>query len=187
MANADQDLPAAIRRGVADLFPSGDPTDPDGALAARLHEARRQGRPLRVKLGIDPTATDIHLGHAILFRKLRAFQDAGHTAVLIIGDFTARIGDPTGKSATRVQLGAAEVEANAETYLVQLGLGQPPERALLDFTTPGRLEVRRNSEWLAGLDLPRVIELLALRTVGQMLAKEDFANRYGAGTPISLH
>jgi tyrosyl-tRNA synthetase len=118
---------------------------------------------------------------------LRAFQDAGHTAVLIIGDFTARIGDPTGKSATRVQLSAAEVEANAETYLVQLGLGQDPERALLDFTTPGRLEVRRNSEWLASLDLPQVIELLGTSTVGQMLAKEDFANRYGSGTAIALH
>jgi tyrosyl-tRNA synthetase len=140
-----------------------------------------------VKLGIDPTGSDIHLGHSILFRKLRAFQDAGHTAVLIIGDFTARIGDPTGKSATRVQLGAAEVEANAETYLVQLGLGQDPARALLDFTTPGRLEVRRNSEWLAGMDLPAVIDLLGTSTVGQMLAKEDFANRYGSGTPISLH
>ncbi|MFO0136414.1 MAG: tyrosine--tRNA ligase, partial [Cyanobacteriota bacterium] len=147
----------------------------------------RQGRPLRIKLGIDPTGSDIHLGHSILFRKLRAFQDAGHTAVLIIGDFTARIGDPTGKSATRVQLSAAEVEANAETYLVQLGLGQDPQRALLDFTTPGRLEVRRNSEWLASLDLPQVIDLLGTSTVGQMLAKEDFANRYGSGTAIALH
>jgi tyrosyl-tRNA synthetase len=152
-----------------------------------LAEAGRQSRPLRIKLGIDPTGSDIHLGHSILFRKLRAFQDAGHTAVLIIGDFTARIGDPTGKSATRVQLSAAEVEANAETYLVQLGLGQDPERALLDFTTPGRLEVRRNSEWLASLDLPQVIELLGTSTVGQMLAKEDFANRYGSGTAIALH
>jgi tyrosyl-tRNA synthetase len=161
--------------------------DPQHSLAARLAAAEAQARPLRVKLGIDPTGSDIHLGHSLLFRKLRAFQDAGHTAVLIIGDFTARIGDPTGKSATRVQLGAAEVEANAETYLVQLGLGQPPERALLDFTTPGRLEVRRNSEWLAALDLPQVIDLLGTSTVGQMLAKEDFANRYGNGTPISLH
>ncbi len=180
-------LPAALGRGLADLFPAGQPTDPDQQLAARLAEAKRQGRPLRVKLGIDPTGSDIHLGHSILFRKLRAFQDAGHTAVLIIGDFTARIGDPTGKSATRVQLSPAEVEANADTYLVQLGLGQPPELALLDFTTPGRLEVRRNSEWLAGIDLPRVIELMGTSTVGQMLAKEDFANRYGSGTPISLH
>ena len=180
-------LPAWVSRGLADLFPNGDPADGEAHLAARLAEAQRTGRPLRVKLGIDPTGSDIHLGHSILFRRLRAFQEAGHTAVLILGDFTARIGDPTGKSATRVQLSAAEVEAHAETYLVQLGLGQPRERALLDFETPGRLEVRRNSEWLAGLDLPKVIELLGTSTVGQMLAKEDFANRYGSGTPISLH
>jgi tyrosyl-tRNA synthetase len=184
-------LPAWLRRGLADLFPAARGPealdDPDQTLAARLAEAEAAGRPLRVKLGIDPTGSDIHLGHSILFRKLRAFQDAGHTAVLIIGDFTARIGDPTGKSATRVQLSAAEVEANAETYLVQLGLGQDPARALLDFTTPGRLEVRRNSEWLAGMDLPAVIDLLGTSTVGQMLAKEDFAHRYGSGTPISLH
>jgi len=174
------ELPAWIRRGMADLFP-------EQGLAERLQETAASGRALRVKLGIDPTGSDIHLGHSILFRRLRAFQDAGHTAVLILGDFTARIGDPTGKSATRVQLSAAEVEAYAETYLLQLGLGQPRERALLDFETPGRLEVRRNSEWLAGLDLPRVIELLGTSTLGQMLAKEDFANRYGNGTPISLH
>ena len=191
MARGAWGLPQALERGVADLFPAGTAdgagTDPDQQLAARLAEAETAGRPLRVKLGIDPTGSDIHLGHSILFRKLRAFQDAGHTAVLIIGDFTARIGDPTGKSATRVQLSAAQVEANAETYLVQLGLGQDPAHALLDFQTPGRLEVRRNSEWLAGLDLPQVIELLGISTVGQMLAKEDFANRYGSGTPISLH
>jgi tyrosyl-tRNA synthetase len=187
-ASFSSDLPGWLSRGLADLFPAGaDGSDPDQRLAARLAQASDQARPLRVKLGIDPTGSDIHLGHSILFRRLRAFQDAGHTAVLIIGDFTARIGDPTGKSATRVQLSAAQVEAHAETYLVQLGLGQPPERALLDFETPGRLEVRRNSEWLAGLDLPQVIELLGTSTVGQMLAKEDFANRYGSGTPISLH
>jgi len=184
-------LPPWLSRGLVDLFPAATApeaaADPDQTLAARLAEAESQDRPLRVKLGIDPTGSDIHLGHSILFRKLRAFQDAGHTAVLIIGDFTARIGDPTGKSATRVQLSAAEVEANAETYLVQLGLGQDPARALLDFETPGRLEVRRNSEWLAGMDLPAVIDLLGTSTVGQMLAKEDFANRYGSGTPISLH
>ncbi|MEB3234184.1 MAG: tyrosine--tRNA ligase [Cyanobacteriota bacterium] len=175
---------------MADLFPAADgdgAAAPDQSLAARLREAQAQGRPLRIKLGIDPTGSDIHLGHSILFRKLRAFQDAGHTAVLIIGDFTARIGDPTGKSATRVQLSAADVEANARTYLQQLGQGADPERALLDFETPGRLEVRRNSEWLAGLDLLQVIDLLATSTVGQMLAKDDFAKRYGSGTPIALH
>jgi tyrosyl-tRNA synthetase len=159
----------------------------DQALAARLAAAELEDRPLRVKLGIDPTGSDIHLGHSILFRKLRAFQDAGHTAVLIIGDFTARIGDPTGKSATRVQLTTEQVEANATTYLRQLGEGQPKEQALLDFETPGRLEVRRNSEWLESLDLPEVIGLLGTATVGQMLAKDDFSKRYGSGTPIALH
>ena len=191
MAQADWSLPQDLARGVADLFPNGElsgaGSDGDQQLAARIGEAQTAGRPLRVKLGIDPTGTDIHLGHSILFRKLRAFQDAGHTAVLIIGDFTARIGDPTGKSATRVQLSAEAVEANARTYLAQLGEGLPKDQALLDFETPGRLEVRRNSEWLAGLALPEVIELLGVSTVGQMLAKEDFANRYGSGTPISLH
>ena len=191
MAQADWSLPQGLERGVADLFPTGElcgaASDGDQQLAARIGEAQQAGRPMRVKLGIDPTGTDIHLGHSILFRKLRAFQDAGHTAVLIIGDFTARIGDPTGKSATRVQLSADDVEANARTYLAQLGEGLPKDQALLDFETPGRLEVRRNSEWLAGLALPEVIELLGVSTVGQMLAKEDFANRYGSGTPISLH
>ena len=180
-------LPNWLARGMADLFPDGTPDDVDQALAARMAAAELEGRPLRVKLGIDPTGSDIHLGHSILFRKLRAFQDAGHTAVLIIGDFTARIGDPTGKSATRVQLTTEQVEANATTYLSQLGQGQPKERALLDFETPGRLEVRRNSEWLEGLDLPQVIGLLGTATVGQMLAKDDFAKRYGSGTPIALH
>ena len=183
-------LPGEGRPGESQIGPAqGGPGSASSSepLATRLAEAERLGRPLRVKLGIDPTGSDIHLGHSILFRKLRAFQDAGHTAVLIIGDFTARIGDPTGKSATRVQLTAEAVEANARTYLAQLGQGQPKERALLDFETPGRLEVRRNSEWLAGLDLPQTIELLGISTVGQMLAKEDFANRYGSGTPISLH
>ena len=180
-------LPNWLARGMADLFPDGQSDDVDQALAARLAAAELEGRPLRVKLGIDPTGSDIHLGHSILFRKLRAFQDAGHTAVLIIGDFTARIGDPTGKSATRVQLTTEQVEANATTYLRQLGQGQPKERALLDFETPGRLEVRRNSEWLEALDLPQVIGLLGTATVGQMLAKDDFAKRYGSGTPIALH
>ncbi|TCD56221.1 tyrosine--tRNA ligase [Synechococcus sp. BS55D] len=187
MADASSSLPHWLARGMADLFPAGDPSDPDQALDARLKAADKAGRPLRIKLGIDPTGSDIHLGHSILFRKLRAFQDAGHTAVLIIGDFTARIGDPTGKSATRVQLSKEQVEANATTYLRQLGQGQPKERALLDFETPGRLEVRRNSEWLEGLDLPQVIGLLGTATVGQMLAKDDFSKRYGSGTPIALH
>ena len=127
MAKGEGGLPQWLERGVADLFPTGtEASDADQQLAARLAEAEQQGRPLRIKLGIDPTGSDIHLGHSILFRKLRAFQDAGHTAVLIIGDFTARIGDPTGKSATRVQLTAKQVEANARTYLCLLYTSPSP-------------------------------------------------------------
>jgi tyrosyl-tRNA synthetase len=187
MPETSPSLPSWLNRGMADLFPAGDPSDADQSLAARLAVAEAEGRPLRVKLGIDPTGSNIHLGHSILFRKLRAFQDAGHIAVLIIGDFTARIGDPTGKSATRVQLSKNDVAVNASTYLRQLGQDQPKETALLDFETPGRLEVRYNSEWLEGMDLPAVIGLLGTGTVGQMLAKEDFSNRYSSGTPIALH
>jgi tyrosyl-tRNA synthetase len=137
-------------------------------------------RPLRVKLGIDPTGTDIHLGHSIPFRKLRAFQDAGHTAVVIIGDFTAQIGDPTGKSEVRRQLTPAEVRDNGTSYLDQL-------RPILDFETPNRLEIRYNSEWLSSLDLARILQLLSTMTVGQMLAKEGFDNRFQQENPIYLH
>ncbi len=180
-------LPSWIGRGMADLFPCSTSKDPDQNLNFRIEEGLKQNRPLRIKLGIDPTGTEIHLGHSILFRKLRAFQDAGHVAVLIIGDFTARIGDPSGKNSTRVQLSADQVEENAKTYLEQLGHGQSAELSLLDFETPGRLEVRRNSEWLEQLDLVAVIDLLSNSTVGQMLAKEDFGNRYSSGLPIALH
>lgn len=172
---------AWLYRGVSDredIFPNKpDSEDPAENLAQRL---AKTDRPLRVKFGIDPTGADIHLGHTIPVRKLRAFQDAGHTAVLIIGDFTARIGDPTGKSEVRRQLSAEEVAQNAKSYLDQV-------RPILDFDTPGRLEVRYNSEWLSCLDLSKILELLATMTVGQMLAKEGFAERYEKGNPIYLH
>lgn len=168
----------AIYRGVSEVFPDQpDSTDSDQNLRQRLGNC---DRPLRIKLGIDPTGSEIHLGHSIPVRKLRAFQDAGHTAVLIIGDFTARIGDPTGKSEVRKQLTEADVQANAKTYLDQV-------RPILDFDTPGRLEIRYNSEWLSGLDLGKILELLGTMTVGQMLAKEGFAERYGQGNPVFLH
>ncbi len=170
--------PAWLDRGVTEIFPDQpDSTNIADNLAQRLAQT---DRPLRIKFGIDPTGTDIHLGHSIVFRKLRAFQDAGHKAVLIIGDFTARIGDPTGKSEVRRQLTAADVAANAQTYLDQV-------RPILDFDTPDRLEIRYNSEWLSQLDLPKILELLATMTVGQMLAKEGFAERYKQGTAIYLH
>jgi len=180
-------LPDWISRGLEDCFPHNNSEDSDQNFIKRLEHSSLENKPLRVKLGIDPTGTDIHIGHSILFRKLRAFQDAGHTAVLIIGDFTARIGDPTGKSKTRIQLSKDEVESNALNYLQQLGFGREPKDSLLDFSTPQRLEIRRNSEWLEQLNLSKVIELLSNSTVGQMLAKEDFSNRYKSGTPISLH
>ncbi|AFZ58445.1 tyrosine--tRNA ligase [Anabaena sp. PCC 7938] len=166
-----------LHRGVADIFPQPDNDSDAESLETRLANANS---PLRVKLGIDPTGADIHLGHSIPVRKLRAFQDAGHTAVLIIGDFTARIGDPTGKSDVRRQLTEADVAQNAQTYLDQV-------RPILDFDTPGRLEVRYNSEWLSHLDLGKTLELLSTMTVGQMLAKEGFAERYKKENPIFLH
>ncbi len=169
---------AWLRRGVVEIFPQ--PTDADSDSESLEKRLANTDRPLRVKLGIDPTGSDIHLGHSIPVRKLRAFQDAGHTAVLIIGDFTARIGDPTGKSEVRRQLTAADVTQNAQTYLDQV-------RPILDFDTPGRLEVRYNSEWLSGLDLGKILELLSTMTVGQMLAKEGFAERYKKENPIFIH
>jgi tyrosyl-tRNA synthetase len=167
-----------LHRGTTEIFPNQpDSTDPSQSLPRKL---ATRDRPLRVKLGIDPTGTDIHLGHSIPMRKLRAFQDAGHKAVLIVGDFTARIGDPTGKSEVRRQLTEEQVRHNAQSYLDQL-------RPVLDFETPGRLEVRYNSEWLSQLDLSKILELLASMTVGQMLAKEGFAERFTQENPIYLH
>ncbi|WP_272118681.1 MULTISPECIES: tyrosine--tRNA ligase [Spirulina] len=167
-----------LQRGTQEIFPHvPDSHDPNEQLIARLQQC---DRPLRIKLGIDPTGSDLHLGHSIPFRKLRAFQDAGHTAVVIIGDFTAQIGDPTGKSEVRRQLTPEQVKLNAQTYLDQL-------RPILDFDTPGRLEIRYNSEWLGQLDLKEILELLATMTVGQMLAKEGFAERYKKENPIYLH
>jgi tyrosyl-tRNA synthetase len=169
---------AWLYRGVSDIFPNQlDSQDVNENLVQRLVQTNR---PLRVKLGIDPTGADIHLGHSIPVRKLRSFQDAGHTAVLIIGDFTARIGDPTGKSEVRRQLSPAQVKQNAKDYLDQV-------RPILDFETPGRLEIRYNSEWLEQLDLSKILELLATMTVGQMLAKEGFAERYKQENPIYIH
>ena len=168
---------AWLYRGTSEIFPDRpDSQNSNENLAQRLQEHR----PLRVKLGIDPTGTQLHLGHSIPFRKLRAFQDAGHIAVVVIGDFTAQIGDPTGRSEVRRQMTPQQVKDNAKDYLKQL-------RPILDFDTPGRLEIRYNSEWLAALDLAQIQQLLSTMTVGQMLAKEGFAQRYAQESPIFLH
>jgi tyrosyl-tRNA synthetase len=146
----------------------------EGELAAKVAE----GRPLRVKLGIDPTASDIHLGFAVVLRKLRQFQDAGHLAVLILGDFTARIGDPSGRSATRPQLAAEAIDANAASYVAQI-------TEILD-PSPEKLEVRRNSEWLGAMGVEDVLRLTSRTTVARMLERDDFSQRYQAGAPITI-
>jgi tyrosyl-tRNA synthetase len=145
---------------------------PAGALEARL----REGRPLRVKLGLDPTASDLHLGHTVVLQKLREFQDAGHTVVLIVGDYTARVGDPSGRSATRPVLSGEEIDAHARTYVAQAG------KVL---RTDERLELRHNSEWL---DMPAedLFRLARVPTVAQLLERDDFAKRFAGNEPISL-
>jgi tyrosyl-tRNA synthetase len=145
---------------------------PKGALEKRLAE----GRPLRVKLGLDPTAPDLHLGHTVVLQKLREFQDLGHTVVLIVGDYTARVGDPSGRSATRPVLSPEEIDAHAETYLAQA------TKVLAD---DERLEVRRNSEWL-DMKTEDLFRLVRRVTVAQMLERDDFAKRMAAAEPISL-
>jgi tyrosyl-tRNA synthetase len=136
-----------------------------------------KGAPLRVKLGVDPSSPDLHLGHTVVFRKLRQFQDAGHTAVLIIGDFTALVGDPTGKKKTRPQLTPTEVEANAKTYIDQA------TRVL----STERLEVVRNSAWLKPLPFYELVKIAAKMTVAHFMERDDFNKRYKEGTPIHLH
>jgi tyrosyl-tRNA synthetase len=144
---------------------------PAGELARKL----ALGRPLRVKLGIDPTAPDIHLGHTVVLTKLRAFQDAGHTVVLIIGDYTARVGDPSGRSSTRPQLSDAQIDENARTF-------QDQAFKVLD---PERVEVRHNSEWL-DMKMHELFTLLRTTTVGALLERDDFAKRRAAQAPISM-
>ncbi len=148
-------------------------------LRRKLAASREAQRPLRIKLGLDPTAPDIHLGHTVVLRKMRQFQDLGHKAVLIIGDYTARVGDPSGRSKTRPVLDSAAIEKNARTYMDQAG-------RILD-TAAERLEVRHNSEWLAGMTFADVLKLTGQMTVGQMLKREDFRNRFEAEAPIGVH
>lgn len=165
----DSDL-ALLSRGADSIFSIDE-------LRAKLAKSRREGKPLRVKLGLDPTAPDIHLGFAVVLRKLRQFQDLGHEAHLIIGDFTAQIGDPTGKSKTRPQLSREQVEDNARTYQEQLS-------RILD---PARTVVHFNGDWLGKMSFADVIGLASKYTVAQTLEREDFAQRLSTQKPIGLH
>jgi tyrosyl-tRNA synthetase len=153
-----------LTRNAVDALPQGE-----------LERQLAKGSPLRVKLGVDPTTPDIHLGHTVVLRKLREFQDLGHTVVLIVGDYTARVGDPSGRSATRPQVDPAEIDRNAETYETQAYRVLDPERT----------EVRRNGEWL---DMPMedLFRLARTSTVAQLLERDDFAKRYSGGQPISI-
>ena len=165
-----------ITKGAAELVPAADSTAPD-ALRARLEDSRKTGVPLRIKAGFDPTAPDLHLGHTVLMRKLRHFQQLGHTVIFLIGDSTALIGDPTGRNVTRKPLTREEILANAQTYTEQVF-------RILD---PVKTEIRFNSEWLDKLSYYDMVKLLAQFTVSQMLEREDFHKRFQEEQPISLH
>jgi tyrosyl-tRNA synthetase len=159
-----------LKKGMAELIREED-------LKERLTVAAREGRPLRVKAGFDPTAPDLHLGHTVLLRKMKHFQDLGHTVIFLIGDSTAMIGDPSGRNATRPPLTREEIQANTETYKTQVF-------KILD---PAKTEVRFNSEWLDKLGYDGMVRLCAKYTVARILEREDFSKRYGAGEPISVH
>jgi len=162
----------ALRRGAVQIFTEEELL---GKLARSIHN----GRPLRIKLGMDPTAPDIHLGHTVVMGKMRQFQDLGHKAVLIIGDYTARIGDPTGANHMRPVLSEEQIRANAKTYFEQAG-------KILDANS-AKLELRYNSEWLAKLSFADVLRLAAHTTVARMLERDTFEKRYRAGDPIGVH
>ncbi len=165
----DEEL-ALIRRGAEDIFPEGE-------LEKKVALARKEGRPLRVKLGVDPTGADLHLGHVIPILKLRQFQELGHHVVLIIGDYTATVGDPSGRNKARPQLSHEQVLENARLY-------QEQAFRILD---PERTEVVMNGDWFSKMPFSEVIQLLSNMTLARMLEREDFSHRYQSQTPISLH
>jgi tyrosyl-tRNA synthetase len=166
---ADEQL-AALRRGAAEIIPEEE-------FRAKLEKSRAAGKPLRVYLGVDPTAPDLHLGHTVVLRKLKHFQEEGHTAIFLIGDFSAMIGDPTGQSETRPPLSRAQVDANAKTYLEQV-------YKILD---PQKTEVRHNSEWLGKMSSQEVVQLCGKYRLARMLEREDFRSRLATNQPISVH
>src|SRR3954469_4398934 len=167
----DQQIEALSRRSERIL------TEED--LRKKLARSKSTGKPLRIKMGMDPTAPDVTLGHAVPLRVIRQFQELGHKAVLIIGDYTARVGDPSGRNSTRPVLSGEEIDRNAKTYLAQVG------KILL--TDEQHLEVRYNGEWLAKMNLVDIIKLASRKTVAQVLTREDFAKRYAEGVDIRLH
>ena len=161
---------AIVKRGVDELLIESE-------FAQKLASSEKNGKPLRIKLGLDPTAPDLHLGHTVVLNKMRQLQDLGHTVIFLIGDFTSMIGDPSGRNVTRPPLTREQIEQNAKTYFSQASL-------VLD---PARTEIRYNSEWCDPLGARGMIELSARYTVARILEREDFTKRFKAGTPISVH
>lgn len=162
---------AIIRRGVEKIVPEEE-------LAAKLAKSRETGKPLRIKYGIDPTAVDVHLGHTVPLRKMRQFQELGHQVVIIIGNYTAMVGDPSGRDQARTKkLSAADVEANAQTYLEQVG-------KVVDIS---KAEVHRNGDWFAKMSFADVLQLCGKITIAQLMTRDDFAKRYANQAPIFLH
>jgi len=161
-----------LKRGTVEMFSEKE-------LCEKLAESAKSGKPLRIKLGLDPTSPDIHLGHTVVLKKMRQFQDMGHKAVLIIGDYTARIGDPTGENTTRPMLNSKQIKENAQTYFKQAG-------KILD-TSKEKLEVRYNSEWLEKMTLMEMIQLSAKKTVAQMLQRDSFKKRLAADIDVYTH
>ena len=159
-----------LKKGSAEIIREAD-------LRAKLERSRTTGKPLRVKLGMDPTAPDLHLGHTVVLRKLKHFQDLGHTAIFLIGDFTGMIGDPTGRSATRPPLSREQVEQNAETYKTQVFKILDPKKTVIDF----------NRRWMGAFTSDDFVRLMAKYTVSQLLEREDFHKRFQEEKPISLH
>ncbi|HEX6177430.1 MAG TPA: tyrosine--tRNA ligase [Thermoanaerobaculia bacterium] len=159
-----------LSKGVVDLIEKND-------LKAKLARSKREGKPLTIKVGFDPTAPDIHLGHTVVIRKMKHFQDLGHRVIFLIGDFTGMIGDPTGKKATRPALSKEEVQQNAETY----------QRQVFKILDPQKTEIRFNSEWLAALGAEGVVRLAAKYTLARILERDDFRKRFDAHQPIAIH
>ena len=172
MVNSISEHFAILKRGTVEIFSEQELTD-------KLNEAAKSQRKLRIKLGLDPTSPDIHLGHTVVLRKMRQFQDLGHKAVLIIGDYTARIGDPSGQDMTRPMLSPQRIEENAKTYFEQAG-------KILD-TSEDKLEIRYNSEWLSDMRLADIIKLTSSMTVARMLERDTFELRHRSGDPIGIH
>jgi tyrosyl-tRNA synthetase len=168
-ASVDEQL-TYLKKGAAEIIREAD-------LRAKLEKSRATGKPLRVKLGMDPTAPDLHLGHTVVLRKLKHFQDLGHTAIFLIGDFTGMIGDPTGRSATRPPLTREQVEENAETYKSQVSKILDPQKTVIDF----------NRRWFAKFTADDFVRLMAKYTVSQLLEREDFHKRFQDEKPISMH